>query len=493
MRSLDSRRKDRHGPFTTRHGGWVSALIVASILTGVITIQGAQQVSAYCYYPPCDTTTSTRTTTTTTSEGWVAPLPLTLPRGIVAYVPVSLVNSQPVPTAKIYNQWLVVNSSEYRPFEAAGLENVEFFTSHGVVIPSWLESGNSNSSKSTVYWLRMSTSVPASGNITVYMGFANLQTNLFKAGKAGEAPQLSPTYAQYDNGRSIFSLYDNFKPGSSNSLWAGNLTAGGSFSRSNSLKVTFGAAPGYFVTKKKFGPGTAFDSLVNSFANQTDLGWVSTSKVLHNAGNGKPDWAGAYIRSSCGRIFPDQWNSSGEANLCGGTHGYIVNGSSAFGVYTTILVSPKSSAEFINYTAGRTAPPISGNNPTFPASGGYTGQGASLSLQWARVRITPPNGVQPSVVFDRPHVIITISTGAHVSSNTQFFVPFNVTVTTGTVITWVNHDSTPHTSTSDSLVWDSGAISPGGSFSRTFTVPGTFHYHCNFHSWMHGEVAVVSP
>jgi len=486
-----SHRRGRHRPFSAGHG-WVSILVIASILIGVVTVQGAQQVSAYCYYPPCGTTTTT-TTRTATSEGWVAPLPLTLLRGIVAYVPVSLLNSQPIPTPRVYDQWLVVNSSLYRPFEASGLENVEFFTSHGAVIPSWLESGNSNSSKSTVYWLRMSTSVPADGNVTVYMGFAGLQTNLFRLGKAGEAPQLSPTYAQYDNGRSVFSLYDDFKVGSSNSLWGANLTAGGSFVRSNSLKVNFGAAPGFFATKKKFGPGTAFDSLVTSFANQTDLGWIATSKTLHDSGNGNPDWAGDFIRSSCNRVFPDQWNSSGEANRCGDTDGYILNGTSAAGVYTVIRVSPKASAEFINYTAGPSTTPVSGDYPPSPASGGYTGQGLSLSLQWARVRVAPPNGVQPSVEFGPPHAIVTISSGAHSPTNPLFFVPSKVTVATGTVVTWVNRDSAPHTSTSDGSAWDSGSISPGEGYSHTFAVTGDYPYHCNFHPWMHGEIVVVTP
>ena len=47
-----------------------------------------------------------------------------------------------------------------------------------------------------------------------------------------------------------------------------------------------------------------------------------------------------------------------------------------------------------------------------------------------------------------------------------------------------------HTVTSDKGLWDSGPIPPGGSYSVTFTQPGTYTYHCNNHKGMTGTIMV---
>jgi plastocyanin/phosphatidylethanolamine-binding protein (PEBP) family uncharacterized protein len=70
------------------------------------------------------------------------------------------------------------------------------------------------------------------------------------------------------------------------------------------------------------------------------------------------------------------------------------------------------------------------------------------------------------------------------------FSPATITIQVGQSVTWVNTDSVPHTSTSDTGVWDSGTIGAGASFTRAFTTPGTFPYHCSFHTGMTGTVVV---
>lgn len=56
-----------------------------------------------------------------------------------------------------------------------------------------------------------------------------------------------------------------------------------------------------------------------------------------------------------------------------------------------------------------------------------------------------------------------------------------LTVPVGTTVTWINDDSTPHTATSDTGVWDSGTLNQGGQFSFTFSNPGTYPYYCTIH------------
>ena len=73
------------------------------------------------------------------------------------------------------------------------------------------------------------------------------------------------------------------------------------------------------------------------------------------------------------------------------------------------------------------------------------------------------------------------------------FHPQVVAVPAGGRVAWVNCDepgSDAHTSTSDGPAWDSGLLSPGMVYSRTFGAAGSFPYHCEPHPSMTGTVSV---
>ncbi len=85
---------------------------------------------------------------------------------------------------------------------------------------------------------------------------------------------------------------------------------------------------------------------------------------------------------------------------------------------------------------------------------------------------------------------------AVVMVNTSF-QPKEITVVAGTTVTWTNQDSVAHTVTSGPRdaptdLFDSGPIAGGGTFSFTFTEPGTYQYHCTPHQGMDGTVTVTS-
>jgi plastocyanin len=70
------------------------------------------------------------------------------------------------------------------------------------------------------------------------------------------------------------------------------------------------------------------------------------------------------------------------------------------------------------------------------------------------------------------------------------FSPNRLTVAKGTTVTWQNNDNVTHTSTSDTGLWDTGNIAPGGSKDVTFSNAGTFNYHCTIHASMTGTIIV---
>ena len=69
------------------------------------------------------------------------------------------------------------------------------------------------------------------------------------------------------------------------------------------------------------------------------------------------------------------------------------------------------------------------------------------------------------------------------------FDPETVTIKLGQTVTWTNQDSAAHTVVGDGGI-DSGDLSKGKSYSKTFDTEGTFDYHCSIHPQMTGQVIV---
>jgi len=68
------------------------------------------------------------------------------------------------------------------------------------------------------------------------------------------------------------------------------------------------------------------------------------------------------------------------------------------------------------------------------------------------------------------------------------FEPTVLTVTPGTVITWTNEDSAPHTATSEEF--DTGRLDKGEAAEITFDTIGEFDYICTYHPQMEGRIVV---
>jgi len=88
----------------------------------------------------------------------------------------------------------------------------------------------------------------------------------------------------------------------------------------------------------------------------------------------------------------------------------------------------------------------------------------------------------------------TISTDNTVVINNFAFSPQQITVRTGTTVTWINQDSVTHQPVADSAAligMGSAPLNTGDSYSYTFTQTGTWNYHCNIHPEMTGTVVVT--
>ena len=93
--------------------------------------------------------------------------------------------------------------------------------------------------------------------------------------------------------------------------------------------------------------------------------------------------------------------------------------------------------------------------------------------------------VSETITNDGSKTTISLS----ISNSTFSSTP--VSIHTGDSVTWTNKDTIDHTVTStDNGPLDSGNLSKGQSYTYTFQTPGTYTYHCSYHSFMTGTVTV---
>ena len=207
------------------------------------------------------------------------------------------------------------------------------------------------------------------------------------------------------------------------------------------------------------------------------------------------------------------------------------NQDTAFHTATSAAGDPASFDSGCLDGVGATCPPGQGSGGstfqfTFTVAGTYLYhciyhpwmQGKVIVIQGSGKTTTTTGGASSSTTGTSaaPSTVqATIVSGAsspysgYGSGSTQLYgySPLTITVVIGVnnTVTWTNTDSSFHTVTSasgDPASFDSGCLdgvgaqcpgsSIGTSFTFTFTVPGTYVYHCLYHPWMQGKVIVLS-
>ncbi len=364
-----------------------------------------------------------------------------IPGNIIYLVPVNVLNTQTVTTKSDFQQMVSVNSLYYQQYEDNSLNNVEFFYSNGIIVPSWLEGNvlnegqttNLYASQNTIYWLNISSGVlpGAPGIVQVLMGFGPSNTNLFTGANVGAAPQLECAsgcpetyYGQYDNGGSIFSFYDNFIGTTLSSKWTTSNSAG--ITVNNGLLIgalgtsSIGIASASAYSNYPYWLDGLVESSTTSASQKSagfeqstsatfgskayDSGYEIATSVTANTYNGIITSAGAQTLNTLvttatrPAVLSIGWYGNGfqaytnnYANLVTASNMLNTIGS----IYFDAVVSESSSATY------------------------------DLYAQWIRARVYPPGGVMPQVSFSGTMLGGTNFTETGLPAGAQWSVTFN--------------------------------------------------------------------
>ncbi len=321
------------------------------------------------------------------------------------YVAITLTNSQPSPTTAGLQQEVTFNPSAYSPYESSDLGNIRFCSDAAcsTQLYAWLESCSpscSPSATSAVAWVKLSSTIPANGALQVYMAFS--PSGGFDGVYWGEAPQLSGTYGQYDNGANVFNFYDDFAGATLNPKWQAPIsTSGGSVSVNDGATFGVVSASDYVflatasttaypqVTETLFDPaGTATSGIAPTVGETTGTStsdWVDLCPgyeynwIAGTSGSGDlvttPGCASSVVASGFQQATSDTvvgfaWVATGDEQV--------------YDAYANIQSGTDTSIAIANY---------------YPYIGISNYGSGSFYTPWVRARAYPPNGVMPSVLL----------------------------------------------------------------------------------------------
>ena len=325
------------------------------------------------------------------------------------YVPITITNNQSTATGTNFQQLLNINMDNYSSYLNSDLSNVYFSsdTAGANVIDSWLESGNSNTSTNTIFWVLLANGIGANSSITIYMQIDLSGASHFNNTTTGEAPQLSGTYAEYDNGTIVFVNYWNFAGTSLPSGWTGT---SGYYTVNNGLSTIYFNSGEAAVSPSGLNPQT---TIIDAYAYSS--GYLPSGDfdqfVDFYAGS---SWGASYIYTITPSGTEYRLNNYSGSNWDTGVN--IATGSTSsyqvFSIWATTTASygsmnygtavSDSSVDFGAFTSGTFA--------SMPSASGYT-----FYYQWIRLRLVPPNATMPSisegsiVIPDTPTIVSTTS------------------------------------------------------------------------------------
>ena len=115
---------------------------------------------------------------------------------------------------------------------------------------------------------------------------------------------------------------------------------------------------------------------------------------------------------------------------------------------------------------------------------------STTSCEYVAANGCPTSTITSTSTVSTGAMSVTILRGSGQLLATSTYSPGTITIHPGDTVTWTNQDSVVHTVVANDRSFSSTDIAPGGSFTWTFQIAGTYTYHCTYHSWMQGTVVV---
>ena len=295
-----------------------------------------------------------------------------------------------------FQQKVTINSNTNSSYYNSTLLNVNWQDGASNILNSWLESGETNSSTASVYWIK----VPTASTTTIYQVIYGTSQTSIDGTVTGAEPNYTGSYGQYDNGANVFLNYTNFA-GSSTPTGYSKITTNATLTQNNGIvNAVTGGVPNnsygcVFTTSAVSDP--CIDIKVTSSTNNT-LGIAAIMVTGTAPTTGSYD-QGLYTGYKFEYNFS---NTSYKINRETAGSGAGLGNTTQSYSFPFILTGAWASTgvENVGYNYGFQPKTDStntwGNNYIGVWWGDVNNAADSVTVQWFRSRLYPPSGSMPT-------------------------------------------------------------------------------------------------
>jgi hypothetical protein len=375
----------------------------------------------------------------------------------LSYVQIAITNDQGVNTAAPFQQEISFSASTYSQYERGNLGNIRFYLgapNTGQELYSWCggygESGCLNSSSNSEFWVKIPGGIPAQGTVYVNMTFENKSVN-YDGIYAGEnptateqilcsqgwsagymngqpycfnmttAPYEEPAsgilnYGEFDNGAKVFSYYDNF---ASLAGWTSGHSSNAMVSVSDGVSLSTNDTTGANWAGIESNSGLSssqqiFETFIVSGGSSGSDAGLGMATTPHDMSSPMYFWGINDVNNACGfgqgNFTKGVGLSCGNAVPSAGTSGIIwldqsieqtfggMNGNTYSAGTSTWNLNSLSIPSYYYPTIGL---PYNGQSCYWGPGYTWCITNYGISVQWARARAYPPNGIMPQTSFSQ--------------------------------------------------------------------------------------------
>jgi len=334
-----------------------------------------------------------------------------IPSATNSYLSIPITNNQNVATPAPFQQMIQLNLSQYPQLEgiASDLSNVYFSSDEAgqSKLYSWRETPASLTSD-VIWWVLLPNGIPASGVLIIYLQVSS--STALDGVYTGEAPQLSSTYGQYDNGANVFTNYWNFAGTSLPSGWTSYATTSGgpTYSVNNGLIESGTSTNGSLEAIHVYTSSTYTPSIleayvsnpINPYATGTafKFGYATTSPAS-GGDSGTQDWYAYGFEDTVQEqtLYILEKVVSGSETILGSINNLLSEG--VFSLYWPATGNEEGTFNYINYTISSTDSSLA-HSPSYidlKMENTQVYVNREVIYQWVRTRAYPPNGVMPAL------------------------------------------------------------------------------------------------
>jgi hypothetical protein len=317
-----------------------------------------------------------------------------------------------------YQQLVTFSPTSYSTYESSDLGNIRFYyksiqTYNNITeLNSWCESGCSSSASQARFLVLLPNDVNVtepngnitSANIILDMYFSN--TPQYSGVHAGEAPQLSSTYGEYDNGGRVFNYYTNFAGNALPTNWASagganyivndgiTIYPGGTNDGSNADDCTGGVFDTQgFITANYMEDfyGNVIGSTISSYCDTAGVGVSNLSSAFPPYPKIQNINKILWFSTSLNPVISSATASSGAI-----TTNYASGQNNVFTLASLTCPHGSIDAAFANYNVSSVAGMLSQTiNPYYININSQHDTSLTLNIKWLGFRSFPPIGTYP--------------------------------------------------------------------------------------------------